>query len=356
MSTKGKRVASAMWTPEKQAVAQKARNYIKLGATRGNLLLSGAAQKWKTDPTFTYVPSLRVAGNPGDIERIFVALGTPAADVRQHIAAGYNAASAAGMLKAQYDAELAELKSNPAAKKTKKAAADVNTGTSIASYAAMVDDATVEGGTVRAKSPKRTRSPKKTASPKAKKAKKTSTKKTAKKTKSPAKKSPAKKARKSPAKKGTRGAKALGDKVAALTEGHVMDVSNLLSSGLGAKSIKTPGEKSKKTLIPGTRIVSDRKNGVKNAAKQLGDEGLVERWVAAHSGKPAASPRKSSASPRSSRGSGSPASQMRLPLSPGSPSSIPTLPVVRSSPGMTLPSLPVVRASTIGSPRNSPRL
>ena len=339
---KGKRAPAQVWTEDKKKAAVEGRYYIKLGDKRGTLLLSGAAQKWKADPTFTYVPSLRVAGTPADIERALLALGNTAAEVRAALASGYTAASAASALKAAYDAEVDSLKASGGKKGSKKATSSVvNAGTSIAAYAAMVESAAVEGRSPRGRSPKKAR---KSASKSPKKARKSASKspKKARKSASKSPKKSPKKARKAAASpKGKRGAKPLADKIAALTEGKVMDVSKLHADGSGAKVISEPGAKSKKVLIAGTRIVSDHKNGVKAAAKMLGDESLVDRFEAARkSAKPAKSPKASPAK--------------ALPMSPvSSPIGVPSLPTVGSSPRGTLPT---VRIPTIGSPKRSPRL
>jgi histone H1/5 len=344
-TAKGKREPAAAWSAAKRDAAAAARNYIKVGGSRGNLLLTGAAQKWKVDPTFTYVPFLRVAGTPADIERV-ASLYLPVAEVRQYIQQGFNAANAAGPLRAAYEAELAQVKaSGKKGSKAKSAAvANIRAGVSLAEYAAMVEAAVAPAGAVRSRSPRarkgkrslkakstkskspkakstRTRSKSPAKSPKGTRAKAAkATKAKAAKAKSPTKakatrtrsKSPVKakatrtksksptKAKatrtrsKSPAKAkaakaGKRGALPLADKIAKLSEGKVMDVSKLMADGSGAKTIKMPSESSAKVLVPGTRIVSDHKSGVTKAAKMLGDDTLVARWVAAQSGK--ASPR-----------------------------------------------------------------
>ena len=346
-----KRVVQPLYSQEKANQARLAGNYIKLGEKRGNLSLSGAVNRWKTSPNFVYVPSLRVAGEPADIERVLVELGNSAADVRQHIAAGYRAGSQDSPA---FVAELAELKAGKAkAGKAKKATALAN---SIAFYAEQIDNAVVEtkaGGAVERKS----RSPKakagakkggrksKSASPKAKKA---GAKKGAKKagTKSRSKSASPKAKRASP--KGKRAAKPLAEKLEALAEGKMMDVSNLHVDGSGAKVVAEPGAKSKKIRVPGTRLVSSLKNGVKAAAKLLEDDSIVERWMAAKAGgSREGSPAAASASPART-----------LPLSPLRPLSpsggLPPLPIVRSgSPrstgsGVSLPKVPLM----LGSPRS----
>lgn len=352
----GKRAPAQPWSEEKQAAAEKGRFYIKLGDKRGTLLLSGAAKKWQSDPSFVYVPSLRVAGTPADIERVFVGIGIPAGDVRQHIASGYTAASAAGPLAGGYQAELDQL---AASKKTAaKRSPQVGPMSSISEVARLIDSATVVGGPVKAKKSPKAKKAKKSAAKKSPKAKKSAAKKSPKAKKSAAKKSP--KAKKSAAKspkaspKGKRGARDLGDKIAALSAGKVMDVSKLHVDGSGAKTINMPGDKSKKVQVPGRMIVSDNKNGINAAAKILGDTSIVDSWVAARKagkGSAKSSPR---ASPRSS-GRSSPLP----PLSPAktlpmSPVGVPALPQVRKSPAGGL-NLPTVRPPTLGSPRTSPR-
>jgi hypothetical protein len=310
---------------KKMDEARKNQVYIKLGDKRGNLLLSGAEAKWKADPSYVYVSSLRVAGRPKDIESEFVRLGLfTAADVKQHIAAGFTSANHAG--RQDYLDEVAALKAYKLKTKgTTKASTATKMAHSIGWYADRVDDFVLEG---------KPGSPKKRAvSPKKKAAKAKTPRKT--KSKSPTKK---RTKSKSPAKK--RGTKPLADKIANLSEGKVMDVSAYRASGEGAKPIKEPGAKSKKVLVPGTRIVSDQKVGIKAAAKALGDETLVAKWEAAKTGKAAASPR----SPRKSK---SPAKQLTMPAT----SPIGSLPTVRKSPTTKLPSLPA-----IGSPRGSPKL
>ena len=230
MSAKGKRVAAPRWTEEKRAEAAKSKHYIKAAGTGGPLKLTGAAQKWKKDPTFLYVPSLRVAGSRGDILALF-----PDRDVSADLAAAFSAASAAGALKAAYDAEVAAVKA--ASKRASSPKPALVEGRSISDYAAMVDAAS------KVKSPKAAKkSPKKKAakkSPKKKAAKKSkSPKKAAKKSKSPkkaAKKSKSPKKSASPKRKAapkTEDAKAaltakFQKRLDSLSEGKLMDVSDL---------------------------------------------------------------------------------------------------------------------------------
>lgn len=377
MATKGKRAASQPWTQEKQDAATKGRYYIKLGDKRGQLLLSGAAKKWQTDPSFAYVPSLRVAGTPEDIERV---LGE---DAREHLRQAYTGASAAGAMKSQYESELADLKSG-GRKGGKKAASRAPT-LSISRYAAMVDEATVKGAAPRSpsKSPKRSGSPKRAG-----KSPKRGGKSPKRAGKSPkrAGKSPKRAGRKSAASPGAkRGARPLAEKLAKLAEGKVMDVSALRADGSGAKTTKAPTDRSKKILATGYPIVSDNKTGINAAARQLEDPALVEAWVEARGRKAneggargrkaneggarsrSASREASPARSRSASREASPARSRTASRSgsaaatlPMSPIGIPQLPVVRTSPrgGLALPSLPSVRAGSIGSPRSprSPRL
>jgi hypothetical protein len=351
-----RKAAQPVWTQEKSEKARAAGNYIKLGDKRGHLALSGAAAQWKKHPDFVYLSDLRVAGHRHDVERILGELGMSAADVKRHLANAYRAGSETS---AEFLREVEELKALRARGKT--AAKKVSElPHSVAYYAEQLEGATVVSRTGEAVE-RKSRSPKGAK----KAAKKTTAKKGAKKagsksksksasprgrkagTKSKSKsKSASPKKRGSP--KGKRGAKPLADKLAALAADKVMDVSNLHVDGSGAKVVKEPGAKSKKVLVPGTRLVSDKKNGVKAAAKLLGDETIVQRWVDAKEGHGAA------ASPSRSRsGSRSPSPARTLPMSPRSPAAagLPPLPKA-SSPrssgsGVTLPRVP-----TIGSPRS----
>lgn len=335
MSQAKTRKAAPVYSDEKANAARAGRYYIKLGDKRGQLLLSGAVQKWKADPTFVYVPSLRVAGNPAEILRILGELGYPAADVQAHINAGYRAGSEAA---AEFVAELADLKANKA-KAVKKTAATAALPNTIAYYSEQVDQATVttkEGGSPRKRSasPKRKSTRKAAGTKKAKTARKTRSKSASPKARKTRSKSASPKKRASP--KGKRAPKDLSEKIANLSEGKYMDVSKLHVDGSGAKTVAAPGPKSKKVVIHGTRIVSDNKRGVNAAAKLLGDESLAGRWVA------------------SSKGGAhtSPAATVAMSPSASSPGGIALPPLPRaSSPRGRLP--PV---KTIGSPTTSPRL
>ena len=334
MATKKTRQAAPVYSEDKLNKARAANNYIKLGPKRGSLLITGAPQKWKLNPNFVYVPQLRVAGEPQDVINGLVSVGYSEADARQAVNNGYTKAHENS---AAFMAEVEAAKKHKAGgkgKATKKAAHNLAPG--ISWYAEQLDSATVEtkaGGSPRRKSPKARKS--RSKSPKART---TKTKSTKSKSKSP--KARATKSKSPKAKGGKRAAKPLADKIAALSDGKVMDVSKLKSDGSGAKAIARPGPKSKKVLIPGHHVVSDHKNGVKAAAKLLGDESLVGKWESAKSGKPAHTPR-SSPSPRTSPARALPVtSPVHLP-------SIPTVKSPRTSPGLAgLPRLPL-----IGSPR-----
>lgn len=339
MATKTKRAPAQPWTEEKRDAALEAHRYIKIGDKRGTLLLSGAEKKWKEDPTFTYVSELRVAGRPADLRRVLA--DVPGID--RLVAGGYTAASAAGALRAQFEAEVEAQKAHSKAHSKKVVKAATVSARSIADYAAMVDEAKVAPEDARSPG-RRAKSPKgKKASPKGKKAspkgKKASKKATRSKSKSP-------KGKKGSPKRKT---KPLGDKVAALSEGKVMDVSKLHVDGSGAKTMDEPKGKSKKIVASGYRIASDNKRGINAAARLLEDDGLVAAWEAAK----AAHGEK--ASPKRKTKTKSPKSKSPAPTLPMSSASSPS---ATSSPGgRSLPPMPSVRVPTIGSPRRgSPRL
>ena len=357
---------SPVWNEEKKDAAAAGRYYIKAGDKRGKLFLSGAKAKWKNDPTFTYVPTIRVAGTPSDITALLVSLGNTASVARQYVESGYTAASAASE---EFLAELADLKAFKASgagspKKRASASGAAAPVGSIAWYAQKVEDAKVQGTKPKSpkkkaakKSPKKAKKAKKAAKKSPKKAAKKSPKKTAKKTKTKSK-SP-KKAKASP----KRGPKPLSEKIAALKAGKVMDVTKYRASGDGAKSIDAPGDRSKKVVVG--KIAANAQDGlvgVKAAAKALGNAKLVDQWKAAKAALAARSPKKSKskspkgrkASPKKAAKKASPAAA--LPLSPSSPRGLPALSPRGSPRGSKLPSLPVVRPPTIGSPVRSPRI
>jgi hypothetical protein len=357
-----KRVAQPVWTQAKADAARKNGTYIKLGDKRGSLSVTGAPAMWKKDSTFVYLPNLRVAGRSSDVQRVLGELGLIEPDIRAELAAAHRAGSENS---AAFMAEVEEVKAMKARGKTGGTKAKTaQLAHSIAYYAEQVDSATVESkaGTERkSRSPKKGvkktaakkgKSRSKSASPKAKKAgAKKGTKKAGTKSKSRSKSASPKK-RGSP--KGKRGAKPLAEKLEALAEGKVMDVSNLRADGSGAKVVVQPGAKSKKVLVPGFRLVSDKKNGIKAAAKLLGDESVVQRWMDAKAGgEGGASPSRSRSHSRSSSRSPSPARTHEMSPRPLSPSaSLPPLPRA-SSPrssgsGVSLPRIP----TTLGSPRS----
>ena len=320
MSAKTKRTPAQPWTEEKKQAAVNSHTYIKIGDKRGSLLLSGAPKQWKTNPTLTYIPSLRVVGTAADLRRVLADVP----NIDRLVAGGYNGTSAVGALKAQYEGEVAAQKafSKSQSKKTTKSV--TREGRSISEYAAMVEEASVK--------PEDSR----TAGRRSPKGKSKS------RSKSPKRKSKGRsKSPKSRSKSPKRKTKPLADKIAALSANKVMDVSNLKADGSGAKTMDVPGPKSKKMRVLGYSIVSDNKRGINNAAKQLEDQGLVDAWVAVKA-QPKTSPKK-----RSRSRSRSPASV--LPMSPSSTRTA-------SPGGVAMPSLPSVRVPTIGSPRGSPRI
>ena len=365
---------SSVWTESKKAAAVAGKYYIKVGDKRGTLKLSGAAKKWKADPTFTYVSDLRIAGSPAALKAFLKSQGRTDSQTDTIISsAGWNRSH---LEDRYYLAELAALKS-AGGKVAAKRASSTAPAHSIAWYAQKVDEAKVQGG--KAKSPRR-----KSASPKKKAAKKSpkkATKKAGKKTASPKKRktvSPKKAAKKtktaspkkakktksaspkrsksaspkkakksaSPKKTSPKGKrKTLSEKLASLPAGKVLDVSAYRASDKKSTVIAAPTGKSKKVVAGRISANPDALVGVKAAAKDLGDETLVAQWKAARGGK-AASPRSPAAT---------------LPLSPASARSSPrALPVQSGSPRSSgkLPSLPVARPPTIGSPRSprSPKL
>jgi len=332
----------------KQALANK--EYIKIGGGKGTLKLTGASRKWKVDPTFTYVSSLRVAGKPSDIVEKLTALGWSAADVKAAVKAGFTAKSL------QDDDYLTELAVVKGPKKSPRKSSPVVLTHDIAYYADALEKAVSASKTV--SSPKKKKSPKKAAKTKSKSPKKKAAKKSPKKASKSPKKATATKS-KSPKKaspKVPKGKTALKDKLAKLKAGKVMDVSSFTLKEQDAKVIDKPGPKSKKYVVG--KLASDKKNGIKAAAAALGDATLVAKWEAVRtkaSGK--GSPKRKSASPKRKS---SPKKTSPRKSSPRKSSPAASLPMSPSnsprSGGLNLPSLPVTRVPTIGSPSRSPRL
>lgn len=336
----------------KQALANK--EYIKIGGGKGTLKLTGASRKWKVDPTFTYVSSLRVAGKPSDIIEQLTALGWSAADVRAAVKTGFTAKS---LQDAAYLAELAVVKGP---KKSPRKSSPVVLTHDIAYYADALEKAVSASKTVSSPKKKKAakKSPKKAAkSPKKKAAKKSPKKATKTRSKSPKKAAATKsKSPKKASPKVPKGKTALKDKLAKLKAGKVMDVSSFTLKEQDAKVIDKPGSKSKKYVVG--KLASDKKNGIKAAAAALGDATLVAKWEAVRtkaSGK--GSPKRKSASPKRKS---SPKKTSPRKSSPRKSSPAASLPMSPSnsprSGGLNLPSLPVTRVPTIGSPSRSPRL
>lgn len=348
---------SPVWTQEKADAAATEQRYIKLGDKRGYLQLSGAVQKWKSDPTFTYIPDLRVAGTPADIVTALMSLGYTRAQALVVVNSGFNLETVEEDLAAAFAAELATLKafkaSNKGAKKVVSAPSH-----SIAWYAQKVDEAKVLGA--KAKSPKAKKAKKAAKSKSPKKAAKKTTKK-AKSAKSSPKAKKAKSAKSKSPKGSPTGRKTvdLSVKVGRLAEGKVMDVTNYRADGSGASVIAAPSGKSRKVVVGQIAANPDALVGVKAAAKALGDERLVESWKAAREAAKVAvkaaktSPKPKAKTARKTKSKASPASP--LPMSPSSPRSPRALPVASGSPRGGA-GLPRVRVPTIGSPRTSPRL
>lgn len=67
-------------------------------------------------------------------------------------------------------------------------------------------------------------------------------------------------------------------KVDRVPTGKVLDISYMKEDGTGIKAIISPGNNSRKKLVPGYRIVSDKKQGVVNASFLLNDPDMVKNW------------------------------------------------------------------------------
>ncbi len=296
------------WSKEAADKALAEHKYIKIGDKAGNLLLSGAPGRWKNAATAgdVYVPSLRVAGNPGVIRNLFVSRGSPAATVDAHLARAYTAANYQGPLAPQFAAEIAAYKQYKGQRDAVKAATGgpkvtlgdleylvKNLGT--ASTVAR----TTAAGTARPVSPGRT----------------------------------------------TR-VQALSKRLADATKnGKVIDVSKVdRVKGTGAKTSKRPGGNSKKIGVPGLAIVSSDAGNFDWAMDQLGPD--YQRFKALYR---QALQTKTAIAPAAAGFALPPAATM-VPL--GSPTAaLPTFPAGTSPVVGGLPTIPGGFASPAGSPR-----
>jgi hypothetical protein len=83
--------------------------------------------------------------------------------------------------------------------------------------------------------------------------------------------------------------KILQRKIDNLPEGKVMDISSLDAEGKNARVVNDPGERTRKILIPGTRLLTSYdpqgSRGVRNASKILNDPSIYEKYKAARENK-----------------------------------------------------------------------
>ena len=310
MTEKTKRTPALAFTKEKMEDAVKGHYYIKLGDTRGKLQLSGAARMWAKDPEIVYVSELRVAGRPEDIiEKVVASEEYDEKAVRRLLRDAYKAGSEESeAFKAEVEAARSHAK-KPGVKKA-KAATYVPLHTA-SWYAENLEDAVIvnKDGSPSA----RKRGTKKAASPSTK----------AKKPAAKGAKKAAKGAKKAATKAtGTRTKKSLAERLAALSEGKVLDVSKYTKAeGFKAVSAKEPGPNSAKIAVPGYAVVSSELRALKTALKEmeLDVDTLAAAWSEA---KKAAAKKPRTTSPKSKKAS--PKSRSASPKKVASPSRAPS--------------------------------
>lgn len=235
------------------AGAQKAaamHRYTKADGKTGYLSLTGAAKRWATPghEQDVYLPEYRLAGSPMAVQAALMAAGLNGAQVQQALASGYNAQSVQGPLKARFDQEVQAAaffkKAQP-----KKGKGAKTQGPGLAQLGAIL----AQAGAAPAKRPRAGAKGK--AKPRAPRA--------------PRAAAPAGAAR-----GGARGgAKVpLGQRLAALPAGKVLDVSKMSASGAGVKTVAAPTDRSKKIAVPGLNIVSDNEATFLQALQELGPQ------------------------------------------------------------------------------------
>ena len=96
MTTQARVVSKGMrWTQEAAQRAVEGNYYIKVGDRGGSLTLSGASNYWKKNPRFVYLPDVRVAGNPEDVQMVLTQAGYIGTDVQKFMANAYTSQNTA---------------------------------------------------------------------------------------------------------------------------------------------------------------------------------------------------------------------------------------------------------------------
>jgi len=240
--------------------------YAKADGKTGYLSLTGAAKRWLTPghEQDVYLPDYRLAGSPMAVQAALTAAGMSLAQAQQALASGYNAQSVQGPLKGRFEQEVAAAayfkKAQP-----KKGKGAKTQGPTLAQLGAIL----AQGGAAPAKRPR--------AGAKAK-----------------APRAPRAAAPAGAARGGARGgAKVpLGQRLAALPAGKVLDVSKMSATGAGVKTVAAPTDRSKKIAVPGLNIVSDNEATFIQALQELGPQytGYIDQYRQAAAGRRAPTP------------------------------------------------------------------
>lgn len=232
-----------------QAGAQKAlaaHRYTKADGKTGYLSLTGAHKRWATPghEQDVYLPGYRLAGSPLAVQTALTAAGLAPAQAQQALAAGYTAQSVQGPLRAQFEQEVQAAQLFKKAQPKKGKGAKVQ-GPTLAQLGAIL----AQGGAAPAKRPRAGAKGK--AKPRAPRAPRAA----------------------APAGGARGGAKVpLTQRLAALPQGKVLDVSKMSATGAGVKTVAKPTERSKKLMVPGLNIVSDNEATFLQALQELGPQ------------------------------------------------------------------------------------
>ena len=112
------------WSPEAMQTAQQHHHYIKVGDKAGNLLLNGAPKRWLTKghESDVYISGLRMTGSREAVTGAMTQAGYPADQVQAWLASAYTRENYNTSLKAQFEAEVTQAKSESKTKKTSSGA------------------------------------------------------------------------------------------------------------------------------------------------------------------------------------------------------------------------------------------
>jgi hypothetical protein len=220
------------------AKAQEAGQYIKAADT-GALRITGAEKRWKTQPDIVYNVAYHLVGTPQEIRDVLSRGNLDAAEIDRTMAEDLiTRTNYKTTMAEEYEREIALATD---ARKAQKIQQAKNPKLTLADLTTILKTLDIKAGTI---GPAKTTITTKES---------TGTKKAA-----------------SPRSRGPRSP--LIERLEALDENSVYDVSDMDASGVGAKKAKVPKGKSKRVMVPGLAIVSTNYDAYKRATDLLGPD------------------------------------------------------------------------------------